>query len=258
MRYLALLRKSVLETLREWKILLLALTFAPFFTLILHYYYEGSGPDIPSTGVPEEFLLYVPGMLALALMMIMFTAAGAIIREKDKGTLVRLRVSAMRAHEWLGAVSTVQVALGLVAVALTWLAALAVGFPAVGDPLALILVTVLSTLSVVAIGVLVAAWLRTSFDLWTVGCFPFFVLMFFSGGMFPLPPLVVFRLGGHLVQLNEVLPTTHTITAYLKVFHQGAGLGGIAYELLAILLLTAFYGALGIALLTRRHLSPER
>ena len=43
-----------------------------------------------------EFELYVPGLLILALMMLMFTAAGALIREKDKGTLVRLRLSTSR------------------------------------------------------------------------------------------------------------------------------------------------------------------
>jgi ABC-2 type transport system permease protein len=39
----------------------------------------------------NEFELYVPALLALALMMLMFTAAASIIKEKDEGTIIRLR-----------------------------------------------------------------------------------------------------------------------------------------------------------------------
>jgi ABC-2 type transport system permease protein len=258
MRYQALLYKSLLESWRDWKILLLTLSFAPFFTLILHYYYEGSGETADPAGLSEELLYYIPAMLALALMMLLFTAAGALIREKDRGTLVRLRVSGMRPVEWLGAVATVQVGLGLAAVGLTWLAALAIGAPTGGRLVPFLLLTLVSSLSICALGILVAAWLRTSFDLWTVGCFPFFVLMFFSGGMFPLPSLGLFRLGGRLFELNGLLPTTHTIGGYVRVLYEGAGTGDILFELTAILILTLVYGALGVHLFHRRHLSPER
>lgn len=258
MRFLALLQKSLQESWRDWKILLLTLSFAPFFTLVLHYYYEGSGEATDPSALPEEIHYYIPAMLALALMMLLFTAAGALIREKDRGTLVRLRVSGMRPGEWLGAVAVVQVGLGLAAVGLTWLAAVAIGAPTGGRLLPFVLLTVVSSLSVCAVGVLVAAWLRTSFDLWTVGCFPFFVLMFFSGGMFPLPSLGLFRLGGRLVELNGLLPTTHTITGFVQVLYEGAGTGDILFELTAILFLTLVYGALGVWLFQRRHLSPER
>ncbi len=201
-----------------------------------------------------DFQLYVPGLLILSLMMLMFTGAGALIREKDQGTLIRLRLSNLTTSEWLGAVSVTQVVVGIVALTLTYATAVSVGYRARGDLSLLLLVGALTSLSVMAFSVLVAAFLRTVFDLVTVGCFPFFILMFFSGGMFPLPGVPLVHLGERTVELNQILPTTHAINALNQVLSYGAGLGDIVFDVCAILLLTAAYYALGTWIFTRRHM----
>ena len=377
MRWTALLRKSLVESVRDWKILILALTFAPFFVLLMYFYFEAgttvyriavvnrdAGPrgaalvaalalqrpagggqvlelreerdlasarsrlesraadlvvEIPpgfsaaldttrtgsaappvtvrSYGDPsnpkyvvaaafadylayeyaaaatgqrspialdpqtigqvrrlDDFSLYVPALLGLAVMMLLFTAAAPLIREKDKGTLVRLRMSPMTTFEWLSAVSVTQVIVGVATVALTYLAALACGYRSSGSLAALLVVAVFACLSLVGISVLVAAYLRTIFDLVTIGCFPFFVLMFFSGGMFPLPDVTLLAIGGFTVHVNDVLPTTHAIAAFGKILNLGKGLGGVAVELFAITVLTAGFFGLGTWLFTRRHM----
>jgi ABC-2 type transport system permease protein len=151
-------------------------------------------------------------------------------------------------------VSTTQLITGTLALALTYLTALAVGYRAQGSLLILFLVGALASLSIMAFSVLVAAFLRTVFDLVTVGCFPFFILMFFSGGMFPLPGVPLFRWGSQVVELNEILPTTHAIAALNRVLSYDAGLGDIAYELAAMVILTLGFYALGTWVFTRRHM----
>jgi ABC-2 type transport system permease protein len=121
----------------------------------------------------------------------------------------------------------------------------------------MMMVGLLSSLSIMAISLLVAAFLRTIFDLLTIGCFPFFILMFFSGGMFPLPPLRLFTIGSRLVSINDFLPTTHTISALGKVLNHEAGLGDIAFELGAILVLTVVFFAAGAWLFSRRHMQAH-
>ncbi|MCJ7682119.1 MAG: ABC transporter permease, partial [Candidatus Aminicenantes bacterium] len=137
----------------------------------------------------NEFDLYVPGLLGLALIMLMFTAAASVIKEKDKGTIMRLRISRMTTAEWMMAVSVIQVLIGLGAVLLTYLSAYVLGYRSSGSLAAIMVVTIFSCLSVIGISLIVAAFLRTIFDLMTIGCFPFFILLFFSGSMFPLPQL---------------------------------------------------------------------
>jgi len=202
----------------------------------------------------SDFDLYVPALIALALMMLIFTAAATLIKEKDKGTLVRLRMSSMTAPEWLTAVSLTQVIIGILGMALALLTAMIFGFRPTGSLLAFLLIGIVSSLSLMAISVVVAATLRTIFDLMTIGCFPFFLLMFFSGGMFPLPSLKLFNVGGHPFELNDILPTSHSIRALGKVLNGNAGLADVSFELGAIVILTLVYFAAGIWLFTRRHM----
>ena len=230
---------------------------------VLGYVAYASGTQTPLTLQAEtvsgatsltEFELYVPGLLILSLMMLLFTAAGALIREKDKGTIIRLRLSSLTVGEWLSAVTLTQVIVGLLGLALTYLTAWAVGYRASGDVLILLLLGAVTSVSMMAFSVVVAAFLRTVFDLVTVGCFPFFVLMFFSGGMFPLPGVPLFTLGDHAIELNHILPTTHAITALNRVLSFGAGVGDILFELGALVLLTFAFFTVGIWVFTRRHM----
>ncbi len=116
------------------------------------------------------------------------------------------------------------------------------------------LVGFLACLSIIAISIIVAAYLRTIFDLLTIGCFPFFILMFFSGGMFPLPPLRLFTVGDRAMNINDLLPTTHAINAMSKILNYGVGLRDVAFELAAIIVLTIVFFAVGVWVFTRRHM----
>jgi ABC-2 type transport system permease protein len=202
----------------------------------------------------NEFELYVPALLALALIMLMFTAAASLIKEKDKGTIIRLRLSNMTTFEWLMAVSLTQVIIGMLALALTFATAVALGYRTSGSLAAMMFIGFLSSLSIIAISLIVAAYLRTIFDLLTIGCFPFFILMFFSGGMFPLPPLRLFTIGDRAMNINDILPTTHAINAMSKILNYGAGLSDVVFELGAIAVLTIVLFAFGIWLFTRRQM----
>jgi ABC-2 type transport system permease protein len=215
---------------------------------------EIEASTVSGTDTLNDFELYVPALLTLALIMLMFTAAASLIKEKDKGTIIRLRLSNMTPLEWFSAVSLTQIIIGLLAMLLTFLTAVALGYHASGSLSAMMVVGLLSSLSIVAISLLVAAFLRTIFDLLTIGCFPLFILMFFSGGMFPMPTLRLFTVGSRSVSINDFLPTTHTISALGKVLNHEAGLGDVAFELGAILVLTVVFFAAGVWLFTRRHM----
>jgi len=101
--------------------------------------------------------------------------------------------------------------------------------------------------------VLVAAFMRTIFELLTVGCFPFFILMFFSDCMFPLPKIDLVRLGGFPFYVTDVLPTAMPVRALTRILNHGATLADVWVELLSIAVLTAVYMVVGTWLFTRRH-----
>jgi len=202
----------------------------------------------------SDFDLYVPALLVLAVIMVLFTAAATLIREVDRRTMTRLVLSRLSTAEMLTAVTVNQVLIGTAALVLAFGAPWSVGCRTTGPLAAVLAVGALSTIGVVALSVLTAAFLKSTFELLTVGCFPFFVLMFFSESMFPPPRLQVATLWGHAVYANDELPTTPAVRAFGKILSQGAGLGDVAFELAGMAVLTAAYFALGTWLFRRRHM----
>lgn len=216
----------------------------------LDFLYE----TISSKKALSEFDLYIPGLLVLAFMMLMFTAAASMIKEKDKGTIIRLQLSKMTITEFFTSISIAQVIIGLLALGLTYLTAASLGYRSSGSLINVLVLGVVSSLSIVAISLVVAGSLRTIFDLMTIGTFPFFILMFFSGGMFPLPSLTIFSIGTRPINVNDILPTTHTTSALNKILNFNAGLGEVAFEIAAIVVLTLLYFFVGLWLFKKRHL----
>ncbi len=170
--------------------------------------------------VKSEFDLYVPGLISLSVLMILFTASASIVKENDKKTLVRLKLSRLGIFNYLVGESVVQAAI-----------------------------------SIVAISLVVASFLNTVFDVLTVGCFPFFILMFFSGAMFPMPEIQLFSMFGHSIGVTDILPLTHTAKAFSLILNNGAGITDVWLEILMIVILTGFYFVIGQVLYKKRKFS---
>jgi len=318
MRLYPLFKKAVIENFRDWKILIMGVTFAPFFVVLMHFYF-GEATETYRVA----FVNHDQGMTAKDGNR--FNAGQALISEIEKfsdsdGSVV-LKVS--REQEMTEAQKrlknkSVDLVVEIPAnfsqtlvdykegerpesaiiktygdpanpkyiMSAAWSDSLAFQFTAdwtglqgpltfateslspsrsltdfdlyvpglLGLALMMLMFTAAASLAIIAISVLVAALLRTIFDLMTVGCFPFFILMFFSGGMFPIPTISLFVLGGRSINVNDILPTTHSITAFGKILNQGAGLCDVVFEMGAIAVLTVLYFAIGIWLFTKRHM----
>ncbi|MGM1046975.1 MAG: ABC transporter permease [Bacillota bacterium] len=203
----------------------------------------------------NEFDGYVPGLLTLAILMILFTATASIVKENDKKTLIRLKLSHLGAFHFLAAICMVQAVIAVAAMVLSYWTALGLGYRSAGNFGTVLLIGVISSLSMVSISLVMASFLNTVFDVLTVGCFPFFILMFFSGSMFPLPKLHLFSIQGHSLGITDIMPLTHTVNAFNKVLNYGAGWNEIRFDVFMIVLLTLVYFLVGLVLYQKRKLS---
>jgi ABC-2 type transport system permease protein len=82
--------------------------------------------------------------------------------------------------------------------------------------------------------------------------FPMVLMMFFSGGVFPVQRIPLFTLAGRTFALFDVLPQTHAILALNKVLTLGAGPGEVTYELGMVLLLSMVYFLGGVVIFDRK------
>ncbi len=206
------------------------------------------------SGSLTEFELMVPGLLVLALIMLMFTATIAIVVEVENKTMLRLKFSRLRTGEFLAGMSVVQVLVGLASIILALAMAIACGFNHYNAIGVFLLIAVLTSLSIIAFSLILAAVTKSVNEVLVVGNFPLFLFMFFSGAAFPLEGKALFSISGYPVSLQGLMSPTHAISALKKTMILGMPLEDVMPEITAILVLTALYFAIGLWAFRRRHM----
>jgi len=206
------------------------------------------------SGARTEFETYVPGMFIFAVTMLVFAASMTVAREVEDGTLRRLQITRMTAFDLLGGTSLTLVLVGITAEMLAFATAVALGFHSYGPLWVAILVGAVTSFSVIGVGMIVAAFSKTVSQAFVIANFPLGVFMFLSGAIFPIPTVTLFEIAGQPIDLCDFLPPRHAVIALNKILTLGAGLEEVTYELVALVLLSLLYFAVGMWVFQRRHL----
>lgn len=201
-----------------------------------------------------EFEMYVPALLILSVVMMIFQTSMTVAREVEGGTLRRLQMTNMTAFDLLGGISLTQVLISVIAVMATFLTAVLLGFHSQGSLCLAIFVGVLTSFSIIGVGLIIACLARTVSEAFIYANFPLIFLMFFTGAAFPIPALPLFTVGSRTIGLFDVLPPTHAVVALNKVLTLGAGFGEILYEVAALTSLSLLYFGIGVWLFQRTRL----
>jgi len=215
--------------------------------------------EIPlgASAARTEFEMYVPALLILAVVMLIFQVAMTITREVENGTLRRLQMTKMTAFDLLGGISLTQVLIGIACVVLTFITASLLGFHSQGPLWVAILIGAVTSFSIVGVGLMIACLARTVSEAFIYSNFPLIFLMFFTGAVFPIPPMPIFTIAGRAIGMFDFLPPTHAIVALNKVLTLGAGLKDVAYELCMLLILSALYFGIGVWLFNKFRLKKS-
>jgi len=232
--------------------------------LINRFVQKASGIELPISwkettlgfsGQRSMFELYVPGLLILSIIMIIFSTSAAIVREPETRTLERLKISRLTSLEFLAGTSLVQIIIAILSLLLAILAAMGLGYTLIPGTLGFILfISFLTALSMISFSLIVAAMCRSIKEVAIIGTFPLFLLMFFTGAAFPIAGGKLFIIGGYTVMLNDFLSPTWAVDALYKVLVQGQEIGDTRPEILALVVLTILYFILGSWAFRRRHM----
>jgi ABC-2 type transport system permease protein len=217
---------------------------------LVNYVEEPLGASLART----EFEIYVPGTLIFASILLIFLAAMTVAREIETGSLRRLQLTPMNAFDLLGGMSLALVFVGITSTLLSFGVAILLGFQSQGPIWVAILVGAITSLSIIGLGMVVACFSRTVSHSFVVANFPLGLMMFFSGVIYPLPRITLFTIAGHAVGPYDILPPTHAVAALNKVLTLGSGLDEVAFELIALTILSIIYFLVGAWLFQRIHL----
>jgi ABC-2 type transport system permease protein len=201
-----------------------------------------------------EFENYIPGIFIFAVIMMVFQASMLVARESEGGKIIRLRLAGISSFEMLGGMSAWLVVVSTLSVVLTYLTALVFGFHSQGPVLLALLISIITSVSIIGIGMIVASFARSVTQAFVIANFPLGFLMFLTGSIFPLPRANLFTLFGHPFALNDLLPPTHAVIALNKIFTLGADLSDVWFELTMLTILTILYFSVGVVLFKRLNL----
>ena len=207
-----------------------------------------------SSGSIDDFDMIVPGILIVSIIMLMFTASIAFVSEVENKTIMRLKLSKISTMEYLTGISTVQLFVGIISVILTLCTAVLLGFTYSGSLLIMVFIAGITSLSVIAFSLIIAAVTRSAGEVLVVGNFPMFLFMFFTGAAFPLRGKPLFAIAGYPVNFQGLMSPTHAISALNKTLIMNMDLASIVPEIISILLLTVIYFAIGALIFKQRHL----
>jgi ABC-2 type transport system permease protein len=202
----------------------------------------------------DDFDLYMPGLLVLSIIMLMFSASIAFVTEIENGTILRYRLSGLTTIEFIGGVTFIQIIIGILSLMLTLGFAQLLGFQHSGSLWLVFLVVFLVALSIIGFSVILAALTKSSNEILVIGNFPLFLFMFFTGAVFPMEGKAIFSLADYPMNLQGLMSPTHAVSALKKVMLMNQGIADITPELISLVFLLLFYFIFGIWLFKRRHM----
>lgn len=211
----------------------------------------------PSSVGLRSFDATVPGLLVFSVIMIVFSSSMQVAREVESGAMDRMRTWPTSPVALLVGTSLVQLALAAATGGLTLAAAVLMGFESRGPVSAVFALTVLGSAASIGLGVAVCALTRTQYRAFLVGSVVMFVLLLFSGVVFPRPHLVLATISGVDVGPFDLLPTTHLHEALARTL-AGAPLSDVVGRAFALATTSFAYFTVGVALFRRRHFREVR
>lgn len=210
------------------------------------------------TGTAQTtFDLYAPGMIVFAILMIIPQTAMLVSREIRWKTLRRLRLTRISAFDLLSGISLSQFIVAFVQVLVIFLAAIWMGFNNQGSFWLALLVGMTLAISAIGMGFLTACFIENDSQAANVGATVTMVQVFLSGAFYQLPPLTIFNLAGHAIDVFDIFPATHSFLALQQVLTFGNSLPQVAFRLTASLLLSICYFTLGVVIFQKKNMGEN-
>lgn len=234
MRSKELAKRNVREVIRDP----LSLGIAVALPLVLLLTLQALGGDDTPFLTPT---LLTPGIVLFGFVMVMFSSAMVLARDRETSLLARLLTTPLRSSDFVSGYSLPYLLVAVVQAAVLLAVGAMLGLDSAGSVVLVALVLVLMAVFYVALGMIFGALLTVA---QTSGAYALvLILTIFGGAWFDLE-----EIGGVFLTIGDVLPFKHALDASRAVMADGAGLGDIATDLYWVGAYTI--GAVALAVVT--------
>ncbi|MFX1515896.1 MAG: ABC transporter permease [Promethearchaeota archaeon] len=198
-----------------------------------------------------EFHSFIPGFYIMTLLLSSVGISGVLGREKESGTIDRLRLSNFSRFKLNISLSITQFLTTGLQLIMFFIAIYLIGFPGQGDPLAASIIVCISILPLLGWGLAFAVLLKGDAALYGPGLLsiPF---SFLTGSFIPLPRVPLYG----DIQVWHLNPFYSTSEALRKILFLNYGLNQVILELSLLLIIGLFIYILGTVLFIRKVYEP--
>jgi ABC-2 type transport system permease protein len=219
--------------------------------MVTYTYVEG-------TGNLNDFQFGVPGVIIFGIAFgVMYTAI-LLVREMTGGTFQRLRLAHITGYDLMGGITIAQLVICLVQVMLTVLTAYICGLQTAGSFLLIGLFALLFSLTATGCGMITACFARNDGEAANLSMIFILPLVFFSGAMYPMPPIPLVTLAGKTIFMADLMPSTFAADAIRRVMIYGEGLRTVWPQLLPVVIESGLLFLLGVQLFQHFRLTRSR
>jgi len=237
MRFMELAKRNFKEMFLDYLSLGLTIAFPPVLLLIL-----SPIGRLDSSFLPTNL---APGITLFGFVMLQFSSAMLLAKDRDTAFLSRLLTAPLRANDFISAYSLPYLPVAIIQMVLVFAIAALLGLEIFGNLGIVFLVLFVMSIGYIGLGMVAGS-------LFTYKQVPGFytvvlLLTIFSGAWFDLE---VF--GSVFQSIMNALPFAHALDATRDVMVHGAGFSDIAIDFYWVLVYTLVFFALGVFLFRRR------
>jgi ABC-2 type transport system permease protein len=216
---------------------------------------------IPGTQSHSPFDYMVPGLINVAILLQVSLVSGSLVRDIERGTLDRLKLSTVGAFDLLfGTFLTwTLVTIGQVPLLIAVATGLGYKYSSSLSSLELAMVIgVIAGMASIALALLIASFAKSEMQALELGAMIVLPAAFLAGAFFPLPKQVLGEFAGRTYVIYDILPWTHAISALRSVLTYGTGLSAdVIFDITWLIILTAILFVAGVVCYSRLRLRSE-
>jgi ABC-2 type transport system permease protein len=240
MRSAELARRNVREVIRDP----LSLGIAVALPLLLLLTLQALGGDDTPFLTPT---MLTPGIILFGFVMVMFSSAMVLSRDRETSLLARLLTTPLRSSDFVAGYSLPHLLVAIVQAAVLLAIGALLGLEIDGSVALVALVVVLMAVFFVALGMIIGSVLTVA---QTSGAYALIlILTIFGGAWFDLE-----EIGGVFLTIGNALPFKHALDAMRSVMADGAGFADIATDLYWVGGYTVGAAFLAVVMFKRRML----
>lgn len=212
---------------------------------------------IGEQGTVTEFDSMAPGFLVFAVMLLVIQVAMIVVNEVEKGTIQRLRLTAMTAGDFFAGITGSQMIICAIQVPLIFGVLKLFGYNNAGSLFFGYIMCVALSISAVGFGLVTSCFTRSPGMAASLASMVALPIIFLSGAMFPIPPFPLAKIGGRTIDLFDIVPAKHTMDGLTATLTYGRDWSGSVYQLGATIVLSLVYLVLGAMIFQRVRMKTE-